>query len=146
MLSPSVRTRLTSKDGMSYTEFSYQLLQAYDFYHLHKSASCTIQIGGSDQWGNILAGIDLINRINPTNMNTYVREQLKCESALVSTRLHQLKPRLTSDNVGDDCPVFDGLFDYCSISAGGSMGQSRVTLPLRSFHLCFLSLQRVPHG
>jgi tyrosyl-tRNA synthetase len=49
---------------MSFTEFTYQLLQAYDFYHLHKHFSCTIQVGGSDQWGNILAGISLIGRID----------------------------------------------------------------------------------
>lgn len=48
--------------GMSYTEFSYQLLQAFDFSHLHTTSSCTVQIGGSDQLGNITAGIDLIRR------------------------------------------------------------------------------------
>ncbi|KAJ6625608.1 hypothetical protein B0H10DRAFT_1782616 [Mycena sp. CBHHK59/15] len=60
----SVRTRLESKHGISFTEFSYQLLQAYDFYHLHKHFGCNIQVGGSDQWGNILGGIALINRID----------------------------------------------------------------------------------
>ncbi|KAL1662423.1 hypothetical protein GGF50DRAFT_59070 [Schizophyllum commune] len=59
----SVRTRLTSKDGMSYTEFSYQLLQAYDFYHLFRNYGCTIQVGGSDQWGNIVSGLELIARL-----------------------------------------------------------------------------------
>ncbi|KAF7376178.1 Tyrosine--tRNA ligase [Mycena sanguinolenta] len=59
----SVRTRLHSNAGMSFTEFTYQLLQAYDFYHLHKHFGCSVQIGGSDQWGNILAGISLIDRI-----------------------------------------------------------------------------------
>ncbi|KAF8210312.1 hypothetical protein K438DRAFT_1959597 [Mycena galopus ATCC 62051] len=61
----SVRTRLQSNAGMSFTEFTYQLLQAYDFYHLHKHFKCSVQIGGSDQWGNILAGISLIDRIDP---------------------------------------------------------------------------------
>ncbi|KAJ1025588.1 hypothetical protein NDA18_003931 [Ustilago nuda] len=51
-----------SGGGMSYTEFSYQLLQAFDFLHLHKTTGCTIQLGGSDQLGNITAGIDLIRR------------------------------------------------------------------------------------
>ncbi|KAJ6586961.1 hypothetical protein DFH09DRAFT_1308046 [Mycena vulgaris] len=60
----SVRTRLESRQGISFTEFTYQLLQAYDFYHLHKQFGCSVQIGGSDQWGNIVAGISLINRIN----------------------------------------------------------------------------------
>ncbi|KAJ7703157.1 hypothetical protein B0H17DRAFT_922485 [Mycena rosella] len=63
----SVRTRLESKQGISFTEFSYQLLQAYDFYHLHEQFGCSVQIGGSDQWGNILGGISLINRINARN-------------------------------------------------------------------------------
>ncbi|KAJ7251465.1 hypothetical protein B0H12DRAFT_1018532 [Mycena haematopus] len=60
----SVRTRLQSNAGMSFTEFTYQLLQAYDFYYLHKHFKCSVQIGGSDQWGNILAGISLIDRID----------------------------------------------------------------------------------
>src|SRR5213595_196414 len=49
--------------GISYTEFSYMLLQAYDFLHLYRKQQCTIQVGGSDQWGNITAGIDLIRRV-----------------------------------------------------------------------------------
>ena len=48
--------------GLSYTEFSYQLLQAYDFLHLHTAHQCTAQVGGSDQWGNITSGLDLIAR------------------------------------------------------------------------------------
>ncbi|KAI9313342.1 putative tyrosine-tRNA ligase [Dichotomocladium elegans] len=58
----SVKTRLESTQGISFTEFSYQLLQAYDFFHLYQQHDCRIQLGGSDQWGNITAGIDLINR------------------------------------------------------------------------------------
>jgi tyrosyl-tRNA synthetase len=59
----SVRARLQSEEGMSYTEFSYQLLQAYDFLVLHDRLGCRMQIGGSDQWGNITAGTDLIRRL-----------------------------------------------------------------------------------
>ncbi len=55
----SVRTRLESEEGISFTEFTYQVLQGYDFYHLHKSKSISLQVGGSDQWGNITAGIEL---------------------------------------------------------------------------------------
>lgn len=58
----SVRSRLESSSGISYTEFSYMLLQANDFYELHRLEGCELQIGGSDQWGNIAAGIDLIRR------------------------------------------------------------------------------------
>jgi tyrosyl-tRNA synthetase len=58
----SVASRLES-GGISYTEFSYQVLQAYDFLELYRRFGCTLQIGGSDQWGNIVAGVDLIRRI-----------------------------------------------------------------------------------
>lgn len=60
----SVRARLEDREhGISYTEFSYMLLQAYDFYRLHKDRGCSLQIGGSDQWGNITAGIELTRRM-----------------------------------------------------------------------------------
>lgn len=59
----SVRARMEDREvGISYTEFSYQLLQAFDFYHLNKEFGCELQIGGSDQWGNITAGIDLLRK------------------------------------------------------------------------------------
>lgn len=57
----SVKTRLES--GISFTEFSYMVLQAYDFLHLYRSAGCELQVGGSDQWGNITAGAELIRRV-----------------------------------------------------------------------------------
>jgi tyrosyl-tRNA synthetase len=60
----SVKSRLSRDDvGMSYTEFSYMLLQAYDFVHLHEQFGCELQLGASDQWGNITAGIDLARRM-----------------------------------------------------------------------------------
>ena len=58
----SVRTRLTG-GGLTYTEFSYQLLQANDYLELLRRYDCRLQIGGSDQWGNITAGLDLIRRV-----------------------------------------------------------------------------------
>ena len=58
----SVRSRLQGTQGISYTEFSYMLLQAFDFWWLHAHRGCRLQVGGSDQWGNIVAGIDLIRR------------------------------------------------------------------------------------
>jgi tyrosyl-tRNA synthetase len=58
----SVRSRLESESGISFTEFSYSLLQAYDFLHLNETHGCLLQAGGADQWGNITAGIDLIRR------------------------------------------------------------------------------------
>jgi len=59
----SVKSRLGSDAGLSYTEFSYMLLQAYDFVHLNQQHGCELQVGGSDQWGNITAGIDLARRM-----------------------------------------------------------------------------------
>ena len=61
----SVSSRLQTKNSLGFNEFTYQILQAYDFYHLYKEENVTIQVGGNDQWGNITAGIDLINRIQP---------------------------------------------------------------------------------
>jgi tyrosyl-tRNA synthetase len=60
----SVKARLGSEEGLSYTEFSYQLLQGYDFYHLNQNFGVTLQLGGSDQWGNITAGIDFVRRLS----------------------------------------------------------------------------------
>jgi tyrosyl-tRNA synthetase len=59
----SVKRRLESEQGITYTEFSYMTLQAYDFLHLFDAEGCTLQVGGTDQWGNITAGIDLIRRL-----------------------------------------------------------------------------------
>ncbi|WP_405842643.1 tyrosine--tRNA ligase [Streptomyces platensis] len=61
----SVAQRLASDQGISYTEFSYQLLQAMDFLQLYRRYGCTVQTGGSDQWGNLTAGLDLIHRLEP---------------------------------------------------------------------------------
>ncbi|NNC79386.1 MAG: tyrosine--tRNA ligase [Acidimicrobiales bacterium] len=58
----SVKSRMQSEHGISYTEFSYMLLQAFDFWWLHTNMDCDLQIGGSDQWGNLAQGVDLIRR------------------------------------------------------------------------------------
>jgi tyrosyl-tRNA synthetase len=65
MAKDSVKKRLTGEeaDGMSFTEFTYQMVQGYDFLHLYKNKNCTLQMGGSDQWGNITTGTELIRRI-----------------------------------------------------------------------------------
>ncbi len=59
----AVSSRMASEEGISYAEFSYQILQAYDFLELHRRYGATLQTGGSDQWGNLTAGIDLIHRV-----------------------------------------------------------------------------------
>lgn len=62
MAKDSVKKRLESENGMSFTEFTYQLIQGYDFYWLYKNRNCKLQMGGSDQWGNIVTGSELIRR------------------------------------------------------------------------------------
>ena len=60
----SIKNRLDRDQSLTFLEFNYMLLQAYDYYHLNKIHDCELQLGGSDQWGNILSGIDLIRRLN----------------------------------------------------------------------------------
>jgi tyrosyl-tRNA synthetase len=72
MAKDSVKRRLDGADGISYTEFSYPLLQSYDYLVLHRDFNCTLQIGGSDQWGNITAGMDLIRRVSGAKAHALV--------------------------------------------------------------------------
>ncbi|HZX58851.1 MAG TPA: tyrosine--tRNA ligase, partial [Mucilaginibacter sp.] len=62
MAKDSVKNRISGDTGMSFTEFTYQLVQGYDFYYLWKHNNCALQMGGSDQWGNIVTGTELIRR------------------------------------------------------------------------------------
>jgi len=67
MAKESVKNRISGEEGgvgMSFTEFTYQLIQGYDFYYLHKHYNCMLQMGGSDQWGNITTGTELVRRMN----------------------------------------------------------------------------------
>ena len=65
----SVKGRMTGEgDGISYLEFSYMIMQAYDFAHLHKTENCTVQMGGQDQWGNIVMGIELGRKMNDASL------------------------------------------------------------------------------
>jgi len=68
----SVDRRISSEDGISFTEFSYMLLQAYDYLMLAQQHNCTLQMGGSDQWGNITAGIDLIRKVTGKHAHALV--------------------------------------------------------------------------
>lgn len=65
----SVRNRLEA--GLSYTEFSYQLMQAYDYYQLNKNKNCKLQLGGSDQWGNMTTGVELIRKLSSSGMEAF---------------------------------------------------------------------------
>ncbi|MGQ0433938.1 MAG: tyrosine--tRNA ligase [Microthrixaceae bacterium] len=96
----SVRSRMDGEHGISYTEFSYMLLQANDYAHLHESLGCELQIGGSDQWGNILSGVDLIRRRHATAVHGLCWPLLTADDG---TKLGKttgarvwLDPRLTS--------------------------------------------------
>jgi tyrosyl-tRNA synthetase len=72
MARDSVKNRIEQEQGMSFTEFSYSLLQSYDFLELHDRYGCTLQMGGSDQWGNIVSGIDLIRRLRGADVHGIV--------------------------------------------------------------------------
>jgi tyrosyl-tRNA synthetase len=76
----SVSRRLETEDGISYTEFSYLVLQAYDFLQLFERYGCTLQMGGSDQWGNITAGIDLIRKVRARKAHGLVWPLMKTAS------------------------------------------------------------------
>ena len=65
----AIARRLESQEGISYTEFSYQLLQAYDYLELHRTYGCVLQTGGSDQWGNITAGVHLVHRVEGVSVH-----------------------------------------------------------------------------
>ncbi|WEV58299.1 tyrosine--tRNA ligase [Bifidobacterium sp. ESL0728] len=67
----TVARRLKSEEGISFTEFSYQVLQGNDFLHLFDEYNCTLQLGGSDQWGNLTSGLDLIRKVRGENVNVF---------------------------------------------------------------------------
>lgn len=67
----SIKARVESEHGISFTEFSYMLLQANDYWHLHDSTRVELQIGGSDQWGNIVAGVDMIRRRSQAHVHAF---------------------------------------------------------------------------
>ena len=94
----SVKARLEA--GLSFTEFSYMLLQAYDFLHLFRERQCTLQVGGSDQWGNITAGVDLIRRIDNAEAHGLVAPLVTMASGRKFGKTEEgaiyLDPQLTS--------------------------------------------------
>jgi len=77
MAKDSVKKRLEGETGMSFTEFSYQLVQGYDFYYLWKEKNCLVQMGGSDQWGNIVTGTELIRRKSAGNAYAITTQLIK---------------------------------------------------------------------
>lgn len=96
----SVNRRLESEEGISFTEFSYLLLQAYDFLQLFDRYGCTVQLGGSDQWGNITAGIDLIRKLRAKKSHGLVMPLVTTASGVKFGKTEKgavwLDPRRTS--------------------------------------------------
>ncbi|USQ75016.1 tyrosine--tRNA ligase [Ornithinimicrobium cryptoxanthini] len=76
----AVAARLQSEAGISYTEFSYQILQALDYLHLYREHGCTLQTGGQDQWGNLTAGVDLVHRAEGASVHVMTTPLLTDES------------------------------------------------------------------
>lgn len=74
----SIQSRLKTDQGLGFNEFTYQILQAYDFWHLFKNKNVNLQIGGNDQWGNIIAGVDLISRLQK-NLTRNTKSKQKVE-------------------------------------------------------------------
>ncbi len=97
----SVRRRIESEDGISYTEFTYSLLQAYDFLVLYDRYHCTLQMGGSDQWGNIVSGADLIRKLRAGKAHGLVMPLVTTASGVKFGKTEAgavwLDPQLTSD-------------------------------------------------
>jgi tyrosyl-tRNA synthetase len=132
----SVKMRLET--GLSFIEFNYQLLQAYDFWHLFKNCNCLIQMGGSDQWGNIVAGIDLIRRLEgkeaygvtfPLIMTADGRKMGKTERGAVWLDAERTSPYeyyqfwINSDD--RDVKRFLALFTFLPIQKVEEYGQLR---------------------
>src|SRR5436190_2734913 len=96
----AIKRRLETDEGISFTEFSYPLLQAYDYLVLYDRHQCTLQMGGSDQWGNILAGIDLIRRLRGTRAHGLVFPLVTTTSGVKFGKTEAsavwLDPKLTS--------------------------------------------------
>jgi tyrosyl-tRNA synthetase len=138
----SVRWRLEERgQGISYTEFSYMLLQAYDFYYLYEHQGCSVQAGGKDQWGNIIAGIDLIRRMSGGSAHGITFPLLTTASGVKigktegsgGSEMVWLDPKMTSPyrmyqywiNTDDrDVIKFLHLFTFLEISQIGELEES----------------------
>ena len=100
----SIKMRINSEHGISFTEFSYMLLQANDYLWLHENLGCTIQIGGSDQWGNIIAGVDLIRRKTGDHVHAFSWPLLTAADGS-QTRQDHRGPRLARRRQDQPVPV-----------------------------------------
>lgn len=123
----SVKRRMTSGEdgssveGLSLAEFFYQALQGYDFYHLHQTKGCTVQLGGTDQWGNVAAGIDLIHRMHAQN-NT--------SQSNPSTNIPRSKSNTSQENLNHAAGSSSSGIDDESVGNGGRGEAHALTLQL----------------
>jgi tyrosyl-tRNA synthetase len=142
MSKESVKRRLESEDGISFTEFSYQLLQAYDYLVLHDRDKCTLQMGGTDQWGNIIAGCDLVRSMRATRVHGLVWPLLTTSTGAKFGKTEAgtvwLDPQLTSPfrfyqfwlNTDDrDAIKYLKFFTWLDASAIGALEQCLLDAP-----------------
>jgi tyrosyl-tRNA synthetase len=140
----SVSRRLETEEGISYTEFSYLLLQAYDYLHLFDRQDCRLQMGGSDQWGNITAGIDLIRKLRGAKAHGLVWPLLKTASGAKFGKTEAgtiwLDPQRTSPfrfyqfwlNADDrDVAAYVKFFTFLDPSAVAELEEAVRTIPER---------------
>jgi len=140
----SVSRRLETEEGISYTEFSYLLLQAYDYLHLFDREDCRLQMGGSDQWGNITAGIDLIRKLRAAKSHGLVWPLMKTASGVKFGKTEAgtiwLDPQRTSPfrfyqfwlNTDDrDVAAYLKFFTFLDQSAVAELEEAVRTVPER---------------
>lgn len=121
----SVKNRLSSEHGISFTEFSYQLLQAHDFKHLHDAYGCKVQLGGSDQWGNIVSGIDMIKRMKPAQARKGMMSTTTTTTMTTMQGQQEAKGVDTKALEGEEEPAAYGLtIPLLTTSSGEKFGKS----------------------
>jgi tyrosyl-tRNA synthetase len=138
----AIKRRLESEEGISFTEFSYPLLQAYDYLVLYDRHGCTLQMGGSDQWGNILAGVDLIRRLRSARAHGLVFPLVTTAAGVKFGKTEAgavwLDPKLTSPyrfyqfwlNTDDrDAIIYLKFFTWLSQAAIDELAESVRTEP-----------------
>ena len=158
----SVASRLSGREqGISYTEFSYMILQAYDFLHLYRADACTIQLGGSDQFGNIVSGIDLIRRVAqgesfgatcPLVTTSDGQKIGKTEKGAVWLSADRTSPyrfyQYWLQTVDADAVKFLQWFTFLEADAVGALAQALATDPAKrdAQRALAVEMTRITHG
>ena len=158
----SVASRLSGREqGISYTEFSYMILQAYDFLHLYRADACTIQLGGSDQFGNIVSGIDLIRRVAqgesfgatcPLVTTSDGQKIGKTEKGAVWLSADRTSPyrfyQYWLQTVDADAVKFLQWFTFLDADAVGALAQALATDPAKrdAQRALAVEMTRITHG